>query len=64
MVAAAKHGGRASLFSSDGIGAVSTYIVECADFIILAADQEDRETSNVKRLIRTSLAKLGDMGKI
>lgn len=64
MVAATEHSRCSGLFSSDCIGTVSTHIVERSNLIILTADQEDRESSNVKGLICPSLAKLSNMGKI
>lgn len=64
MILTAEHCRCACLLSSNGICAMATNIMECADLAILSADQENREPGEVKGLISPRLNDLGDMAEI
>lgn len=64
MIPTAKHSRCTTFLPGDSVRPMTTYVVECADFIILASNQEDRKARNVKRLVSTRLGKLGNMRQI
>lgn len=43
---------------------MTTYIMKCADLVVFTANEKDWEPSNIERLIRAGLFKLGAVGKI
>ena len=64
VIAAPKHCRSTGLFPSDGICAMTTDIVKCADLLVLAPDQENGKPSHIKRLISPRFGELRAMSKI
>lgn len=64
MIPTAEHRGSPGLFSCDGVCAMSADIVECADLVVFASDQEYREPGDVEGLVGASFGKLAAVGKV
>lgn len=64
MVPAPENRRCACFFSGDGIGAMATDVVECADLTVFSTDQKDGEARDIEGLICPWLGKLCSVGEI